>query len=111
MKEILVPLEQAPRVHPVCDAGKLVTQEASDDHAAARLERLKVVSDLGTEEIWHVEGGLVHHGGDALGLHTLHDPLYGACAVVVGAALHDETVDADHRRDVAGVHLQHHAVD
>lgn len=67
--------------------------------------------DLGTEEVGHVQRGLIHHDGDALGLHALHDPLDGARTEAARVALHREAVDADHRHGLAGVHQRHHAVD
>lgn len=111
MSSRLVPPEQISGVHLVSNIRKVVAPAVGHDHAAARLERLEVVRDLGTEEVRRVQRGLVHHNGDALGLHALHDPLDGARTEVVGVALHGEAVDADHRHGLAGVHQRHHAVD
>lgn len=56
--ENLAPLEQVPRVHLLCDVGEVVAPAVGRDHAAARLERLEVVRDLGTEEVGRVQRGL-----------------------------------------------------
>lgn len=100
----LVPLEQVPRVHFLGDFCQVITPAVGHDHAAARLERLEVVRDLGAEEVERVQRGLLHHDGDALGLHALHDPLDGARTEVVGVALHGEAVDTDHRHGLARIH-------
>ena len=50
LKEIQVPLEQVPCVHLVRDVGEVVAPAVGHDHAAARLERLEVVRDPGTEK-------------------------------------------------------------
>lgn len=57
LKEILVPLEQVPRVHLARDAEEVVAPAVGHDHAAARLERIEVVRDLGTEKIGSVQRG------------------------------------------------------
>lgn len=111
LKEIQVPLEQVPCVHLVRDVGEVVAPAVGHDHAAVRLERLEVVRDPGTEKIGRVQRGLLHHDGDTLGLHALHDPLDGASAEVVGVALHDEAADSDHWHGLARIRQRHHAVD
>ena len=63
--ENLVPLEQVPRVHLVCDVDEVVAPAVDHDHAAARLKRLEIVHDLESEEIGGVQRGLTHHDGDA----------------------------------------------
>lgn len=83
----LVPLKQIPRVHLVCHIRKLVAPAVGHDHVAAGLEGLKVVGDLGAEELRRVQRGLVDHHGHALRLHALHDALDGARAEVVGVGL------------------------
>lgn len=88
LKEILVPLEQIPRVHLVRDVGEVVAPSVGHDHAAARLERLEVVRVLGTEESRRVQRGLIRHDGDTFSLHALHGPLDGARAEVDKATLH-----------------------
>lgn len=70
---------------PVRHVRELVAPAVGDDHVAARLEGLKVVGHLGAEKLRRVLRGLVDHHGHALGLHTLHDTLDGACAEVVEA--------------------------
>ena len=79
----LVPLKQIPRVHLVRHVRELVAPALGDDHVAAGLEGLRVVRDLGTEELRRVQRGLVDHHGHALCLHALHDALDGARAEVV----------------------------
>lgn len=54
---------------------ELVAPAVGDDYVAAGLEDLQVARDLGAEDIWHVQRGLVDHAGRAFGLHALHDVL------------------------------------
>lgn len=100
----LVPLKQIPRVHLVCHIRKLVAPAVGHDHVATGLEGLKVVGDLGAEELRRVQRGLVDHHGHALGLHALHDALDGARAEVAGVGLHRQAVHAHDRLLLAGVH-------
>ena len=93
----LVPLKQVPRVHLVRHVRELLAPAVGDDHFAAGLEGLQVVGDLGPEELWRVQRGLIDHHGHALGLHALHDALDGARAEVVGVELHRQAVDAHDR--------------
>lgn len=90
----LVPLKQIPRVHLVRRVRELVAPAVSDDHVAAGLEGLQVVSHLGAEELRRVQRGLVDHHGHALDIHALHDALDGTRAEVVRVRLHRHVVDA-----------------
>lgn len=111
LANILIPLEQIPRVDLFRHVGQVVAPAVDHDHVAAILEGRQVVRHHAAEELRRVERGLAGHHGDALGLDALHDALDGACAEVVGVRLHGQAVHAHHGLLLALVHQRHHAVD
>ena len=80
----LIPLEQIPRVHLVCNIGQIVALTVGYDHIALSLELVQVVRYLRAEEFRRVERRLIHHHGHALGLDAFHNALDGGRAEVVG---------------------------
>ena len=111
LANILIPLEQIPRVDLIGHVGQVVAPAVGDDHVAAGLEGRKVVRHLAAEELGRAQSGLVGHHRDALGLDALRDALNRRGAEVVGVRLHGQAVHAHHRLGPALVHQRHHAVD
>lgn len=109
LANILIPLEQIPRVDLIGHVGQIVAPAVGHDHVAAGLEGRQVVRHHAAEELRRVERGLAGHHGDALGLDALRDALDGACAEVVGVRLHGQAVHAHHRCRGAGVDQLRHA--
>lgn len=57
---VLIPFEQVPCVHLVLYIGQVVAPAVGHNQRRALLEGGQVVGDFTAEEVWVVQGGLVH---------------------------------------------------
>lgn len=74
LANILIPLEQIPRVDLIGHVGQVVAPAVGNDHVAAGLEGRQVARDLAPEELGRVEGGLAGHHGAPLALTRIMMP-------------------------------------